>query len=160
MVSPINGEVEEEVQVSLKDLPIVRVEHVAIAITPEFNPYRFETYFFWIELSKEFNFLCDEGEVASSSWTDGKTLLEEYEKGKHLAVPPTVRLIERFASNEFSDECINLRLPYDPDNQVPWIESISGVMQFLPLSHTFPPANRTNCFLVGDDVTACNDNNF
>ena len=31
------------------------------------------------------------------------------------------------------------------------IESVKGVKQFLPLSNTFPPANRTNCFLIGDE---------
>ena len=30
------------------------------------------------------------------------------------------------------------------------IESIYGVRQFLPLSNTFPPANRTNAFIIGD----------
>jgi glyoxylase-like metal-dependent hydrolase (beta-lactamase superfamily II) len=31
------------------------------------------------------------------------------------------------------------------------IESIYGVKQIMPLSDTLPPANRTNCFLIGDD---------
>ena len=30
------------------------------------------------------------------------------------------------------------------------IESIFGVKQFMPLSNTIPPANRTNSFLIGD----------
>ena len=33
---------------------------------------------------------------------------------------------------------------------VPMIEPVKGIKQFLPLSNTFPPANRTNCFLIGD----------
>lgn len=145
-------EVEEEVNVDLRSLPIIRVEEVALAVTPEFNPYRFETYFYWVELSEKTPFVCDEGEVFEGSWKFGVDLLEEYEKGQHLAVPPTVKILERFALGLFTDERVELRLPYNPDTQVPWIESISGVRQFLPRSHTFPPANRTNCFFVGDTL--------
>lgn len=145
-------EVEEEVNVDLTSLPIIKMEKLAIAITPEFNPYRFETYFFWVELSEEIEFKVDEGEVKTSGWIDGKELLNNYLEGQELAVPPTVRIIERFAVGGFNEECIQLRLPYEPSSQVPWIESISGVFQFLPLSHTFPPANRTNCFLIGDTL--------
>ena len=36
-------------------------------------------------------------------------------------------------------------------HNVPLIESVCGVKQLLPLSNTFPPANRTNCFLIGDE---------
>ncbi|MBK27070.1 MAG: hypothetical protein CME70_23905 [Halobacteriovorax sp.] len=145
-------EVQEELTVDLKSLPIKRMEELSIAITPEFNPYRFETYFYWVELSSEYPFVADEGEVASSAWKKGEEVLNEYLKGKHLAVPPTVRILERFAAKKFDETSIPLRLPYNPETQVPWIESISGVLQFLPLSHTFPPANRTNCFLIGDTL--------
>jgi ribonuclease/clavin/mitogillin len=143
-------EVQEEVNVDLVSLPIIKMEKIAIAITPEFNPYRFETYFFWVELSEEVPFVCDEGEAAHSHWMDGVELLNKYLDGKSLAVPPTVRVLERFAAGEFNEDCKELRLPYNAATQVPWIESISGILQFLPLSHTFPPANRTNCFLIGD----------
>lgn len=152
LMNALIREVQEEVNVDLTDLPIIKMEKLAIAITPEFNPYRFETYFFWIELENEVSFNCDDGEVASSSWLDGKELLNRYLTGKELAVPPTVRILERFAAGKFSDVCDELRLAYNPENQVPWIESISGIIQFLPLSHTFPPANRTNCFLIGDTL--------
>ena len=142
----------EEVNVDLRDLPIKRVEEIALAVTPEFNPYRFETYFYWVELSEKVKFNCDEGEVFEGLWKKGVELLGEYEAGLQLAVPPTVRILERFAAGLFSEVRSELRLPYNPDTQVPWIESVSGVKQFLPRSHTFPPANRTNCFLIGDTL--------
>lgn len=145
-------EVEEELGVDLKTLPISRVEEVALAVTPEFNPYRFETYFYWVELSAEYPFVCDEGEIFEGTWTKGVELLNQYEAGLHLAVPPTVRIIEKFAAGGFSEVRSELRLPYNPETEVPCIESISGVKQFLPRSHTFPPANRTNCFLIGDTL--------
>ncbi|MGZ3810065.1 MAG: MBL fold metallo-hydrolase, partial [Bacteriovorax sp.] len=47
---------------------------------------------------------------------------------------------------------IDLSLPYDPETEVPMIESLHGVRQFLPLSNTFPPANRTNAFIIGDGL--------
>ena len=33
---------------------------------------------------------------------------------------------------------------------VPHIYPLGPITQILPLSHTFPPANRTNSFLLGD----------
>ncbi|MCP4219786.1 MAG: MBL fold metallo-hydrolase [bacterium] len=38
----------------------------------------------------------------------------------------------------------------DNKKEVPFKEPLPGLYQLMPLSNTFPPINRTNCFLIGD----------
>jgi len=130
---------------------ILDIRMIGVAVTPEFNPYRFKNYFFKIELDSEIDFNVDDNEAETAGWIDPDDLLAQYEKAEVMAVPPTIGIIRKLSDDiNFKGE-LNLTLPHDPDTEVPMIESIYGVRQFLPLSHTFPPANRTNCFLIGDD---------
>ena len=63
---------------------------------------------------------------------------------------------------------LNLDLQYDGDSEVPVINPVSSVLQLLPLSNTFPPAKRTNCFVIGDapnnivaiDPSPCDENEY
>lgn len=143
-------EVEEELGVDLNTLPIVKKVYLGIATTPAFNPYRFETHFYRFELSHEFEFVVDPGEAEVGEWVSSLELLARYQRAELMAVPPTITLIKKLAINQ-ADQELDLDLKYDPETQVPLIESIGGVRQLLPLSNTFPPANRTNAFIFGDD---------
>src|SRR5690606_384217 len=97
------------------------------------------------------NFIPDSGEAEFGEWVDAQELLERYERAEVMAVPPTIALIKALAAGHATKELM-LDLVYDPEREVPMIESIAGVRQLLPLSHTFPPANRTNAFILGDDI--------
>lgn len=145
-------EMKEELNFDLsKSTHLIKsVKDVGIAITPEFNPYRFKTHFLRIELTECVEFKVDSGEAMSSGWENADDILIRYRKGEILAVPPTIKLFENLARDISFAEVLDLSLDYNPETEVPMIESIYGVKQFLPLSHTFPPANRTNCFLIGD----------
>lgn len=123
------------------------------AITPEFNPYRFKAHFFIIQLKNPFPFHVDEGEAKSSCWENPSQLLARYRRGEVMAVPPIVKMVEMLGESDkdnLPQGEQNLTLPHIEGREVPMIESIYGVKQFLPLSNTFPPANRTNCFIIGD----------
>jgi endoribonuclease LACTB2 len=147
-------EVKEEINIDLVELfekkKINSFQLMATALTPEFNPYRFETHFFVIELSEKIDFKVDEGEIELGEWIELKEILKRYHRAELLAVPPTVKLWKALESNEFTGDPLDVSLPYDSEIEVPMIESVYGVKQFLPLSNTFPPAKRTNCFLIGD----------
>ncbi|WP_417336454.1 MBL fold metallo-hydrolase [Halobacteriovorax marinus] len=149
----LRREIVEELNFDLeKSLEkILSVKEVGVAITPEFNPYRFKTHFIRIELSEEVEFEVDAGEAKCSSWTKALDILNSYKRAEILAVPPTVKLFQNLARDINFSEVLDLSLDHNPAKEVPMIESIYGVKQFLPLSHTFPPANRTNCFLIGDE---------
>jgi ribonuclease/clavin/mitogillin len=89
--------------------------------------------------------------VEYGEWSTPNELIKKYEAGLILAVPPAITLLKNITKNFSGDELIDMSLPHDPELEVPMIESLFGVRQFLPLSNTFPPANRTNAFIIGDE---------
>lgn len=145
-------EMNEEINFDLeKNLSLIKsIDYVGLAITPEFNPYRFKNYYYRIELNEKVEFTVDPGEASESGWTSACALLSSFKRAEIMAVPPTVKLFNALEKNILFSEELDLSLDHCIETEVPMIESIYGVKQFLPLSHTFPPANRTNCFLIGD----------
>jgi glyoxylase-like metal-dependent hydrolase (beta-lactamase superfamily II)/8-oxo-dGTP pyrophosphatase MutT (NUDIX family) len=148
-------EVKEELNYDLVEAiakgEVLRIDDIGLAITPEFNPYRFKNYYIKIMLKKPHEFDIDLNEVEFGEWNTPANLIERYRAGHILAVPPAVTLLKTFAENPQHAMPIEMTLPHDPETEVPMIESIYGVRQYLPLSHTFPPANRTNSFIIGDE---------
>ncbi|MBC97789.1 MAG: hypothetical protein CME63_08565 [Halobacteriovoraceae bacterium] len=149
----LSREMSEELHFDLNDHQddILEIYLLGTAVTPEFNPYRFKSYFYIVVLDQEYPFVVDEGETYSSEWVQAESLFDRYNRGEVLAVPPTVQMIATLASDLNSRGPLDFKLETIEEREVPMIESVKGVKQFLPLSHTFPPANRTNCFIVGDD---------
>jgi ribonuclease/clavin/mitogillin len=148
-------EVKEELNYDLLDGinngEVMRIDDIGVAITPEFNPYRFKNYYIKITLTHPYEFKVDLSEIEFGEWSSAKKLLQKYYAGEVLSVPPAIVLLKTFENNPSHCIPIEMTFPYDPETEVPMIESIFGVRQFLPLSHTFPPANRTNSFIIGDE---------
>lgn len=148
-------EVKEELNYDLLEEiakgEVLSIDDIGIAITPEFNPYRFKNYYIKITLKNPKEFNIDINEAEFGEWNTPKNLVDRYRAGLVLAVPPAVTLLKTFEQNPQHNTPIDMTLPHDPETEVPMIESICGVRQYLPLSHTFPPANRTNSFIIGDD---------
>jgi len=61
-----------------------------------------------------------------------------------------IKVIETLGKDPASTKIEDLNFHYDSEHFVPYIESLKGVRQLMPLSNTLPPANRTNAFLIGD----------
>ncbi len=150
--SALDREMSEELGFSLKEHldSISEIYLLGTAITPEFNPYRFKSFFYIVILDREVAFDVDSGETMESEWISPYDLFERYNRGEILAVPPTVQMISTLAADIYSRGPIDFKLETIEQYEVPMIESVKGVKQFMPLSHTFPPANRTNCFMIGD----------
>jgi endoribonuclease LACTB2 len=130
------------------------VDYLGLAITPDFNPYRFSTYFFKIDFKEKVKFVVDENEARIAKWMSAEDLLKQFNSGHILAVPPVIKVIENLGHNPLLKKIDDLNFSYDSSEHVPWIESIRGVKQIMPLSHTLPPATRTNAFLIGDKGSA------
>lgn len=147
-------EVREETHYDLLEMiesgVVLSIDNIGVAITPEFNPYRFVNYYFKITLGTEIPFAIDVNEAEYGEWNTPAGFLLKYQQGEILVVPPAITLLKTLAANPKHSTPIDLSLPYDPEYEVPMIESLYGVRQFLPLSNTFPPANRTNAFIIGD----------
>ncbi len=146
----LKREVFEELGFNLDEKIVTSCQKFALAVTPEFNPYRFENYYYLIDVREKVSFHLDASEIFDGQWISPLNLLEEYNSGNVLAVPPLVLMLEKFINKDPMDSLWDLNLSYNPDLQVPMIESVKGIRQFMPLSKTFPPAKRTNCFLIGN----------
>lgn len=145
---------QEEIGIDLrKEIAEGRVHSVdflGLAITPDFNPYRFATYFFKIDFKEKVEFVIDRNEARIAEWICCKDLLKKFNDGQILAVPPVVKVIETLGNNPATKSISDLNFAFDNTQHVPYIESIKGMRQIMPLSHTLPPATRTNAFLIGD----------
>lgn len=146
-----NEELGVDFSVEIAKGGIKSVSYLGLAITPDFNPYRFSTYFFKIDLRDKIGFLVDHNEAQVAEWRKAHDLLNQYQSGEFLAVPPIIKVIEELGRNPNLFFIGDLNLEYDEEQFVPYIESLKGIRQLMPLSHTLPPANRTNAFLIGDD---------
>jgi glyoxylase-like metal-dependent hydrolase (beta-lactamase superfamily II)/8-oxo-dGTP pyrophosphatase MutT (NUDIX family) len=153
IIHALKRELEEEIGFDLfKGLEsglVKSFHHIGNAVTPKFNVYRFDTHFFKIVLNERVDFDVNEGEFSSGEWIDADAMLKLYLKAHAMAVPPTVKVIKELAGDIKNIGPFDLSLGIDLEKYVPHIEPIHGVKQFFPLSNTFPPANRTNCFLIG-----------
>jgi ribonuclease/clavin/mitogillin len=151
----VQREGQEELGIDLDELllknKIKSITPLGLAITPDFNPYRFATYFYKIELTFKPSFTIDHNEARIADWFTCTDLLNSYEQGALLAVPPIVKVIKALGTSIHATEVVDLNFQYDAEKEVPMIESLKGIRQFMPLSHTLPPANRTNCFHLGDE---------
>lgn len=128
---------------------VERVDFLGLAITPDFNPYRFATHFFRFHFRQKVDFVVDTNEAREAHWLTCPELVKCYEEGKILAVPPVIKLIEILGRNPGVRKIDDLNFDYDKTKHVPFIENVKGVVQIMPLSHTLPPASRTNAFLIG-----------
>jgi endoribonuclease LACTB2 len=137
--------VEEANSGNLLDLNLL-----GCAVTPEFNPYRFATYFYKLTFKQKPNFIIDESEAAWAGWKKSSAILEDYNSAKIMAVPPIIHTLKELGRDISVSELPRLNFRYDQNLEVPWIESIKGVVQVMPLSNTLLPADRTNAFFIGD----------
>ncbi|MDO9183331.1 MAG: MBL fold metallo-hydrolase [Bacteriovorax sp.] len=154
LIREVAEELNFDLPQALEDGVVLAIDNIGVAITPEFNPYRFKNFYFKITLAAEINFNIDLNEAEFGEWNSPAGLHAKYQEGEMLAVPPAITILKTFAANPLHATPINMTLPYDPETEVPMIESIHGVRQFLPLSNTFPPANRTNSFIIGDGINS------
>lgn len=152
LIREVKEELNYDLESAIERGEVQAIDDIGIAITPEFNPYRFKNYYFKITLTHEVDFNLDANEAEFGEWNTPAGLHAKYKEGHVLAVPPAITLLKTFSDNPEHKTPIDMSLPYDPETEVPMIESIHGVRQFLPLSNTFPPANRTNSFIIGDGL--------
>ncbi len=152
IVRALMRELREELALDLdRDAGLIgSVRHLGIALTPPPAPLRFNTHFFAIELTARPPLTPDPNEVAELAWASADEWLRRYEDGRLLAAPPTVAVLRALAGDISAREVPGLHFETRDTYELPLIESIRGVRQILVRSHTIPPAQHTNCYLLGD----------
>ncbi|NKF23652.1 MBL fold metallo-hydrolase [Solimonas marina] len=126
------------------------VRFIGIALTPPTQPVRFNTHFFVVELPEKPPIEVDLNEIESAQWATLATWLARFRDGQLLMAPPTVAVIETLAADPQATEVPGLDFRTRIDYALPLIEQVHGVRNLYVRSHTLPPAQYTNCFLLGD----------
>lgn len=156
LIGAVIREGEEELGLNLKDWflngKINSWHFLGLAVTPDFNPLRFATHFFKIDLKEKPDFIVDTNEALKANWMKAQELLDLYHQGEVLAVPPIIKVIRDLGENISLTEIQGLNFDYNAEFEVPYIENLKGMIQLMPLSNTLPPATRTNAFIIGDKV--------
>ena len=147
LIETVKREVEEELKYLIKDDALITL--LAKATSPDFNPVRFETYFYLIELNIKPHFEVDENEVFLHDWQNPRRILEFYQAGQILLISPIKKILEKLLERNL--EYVDFDLNRFDKLLVPTIETIFGLKQIMPLSSTILPATRTNAFLLGDN---------
>ncbi|GAC1627448.1 MAG: hypothetical protein NVS9B10_16440 [Nevskia sp.] len=124
-------------------------DEMGVALTPPFAPVRFNTHFFRIDLRQRPEFKLEISEIESGDWHRPAALMAAYERGELLVAPPTLAVIRTLAADPAARRIENFR-DFDLAD-IPVFETIRGVRHYFVLSNTLPPADRTNCFLLGDE---------
>ncbi len=123
---------------------------LGVALTPpSISPVRFNTHFYRVDLKRKPEIVLDLNEAITGSWATPAAWMALYEQGELMTAPPTLITLRALAADAGVQAVPNLLRPFDPD-RIPLVEHLRGLRQLLVPSHTLPPADTTNCFLVGD----------
>ena len=120
-------------------------------VTPRFSPIRFDARFYMVRVAAHIDTEILPGELSGGGWIDPAEGLALWEQGQVLLHPPNRHVLSVLAGNTSEAAIPRLRTPpfVDPEYVVHRIEFQRGV-HILPLrTPTLPPAQHTNCWLVG-----------
>ncbi len=123
--------------------------------TPPFGPMRFENSFLHIHAGDEvadFS-LSGQTEFVDARWVKPNQLITEWKNNSIKVAPPVVSLLMEVARClENNDEDMNV-VALDLEKRVPGRRAIlfAHGVEVVPVpTATLPPADHTNCYLVGD----------
>lgn len=150
-------EVREEMAVDLASLleqnMVQRLDFLGTAAPPSFNAMKFETHFYRLELSDPLPFQIQTEELDWGQWCTARQLLECFEQGEMLVVPPIKHLFECFSRDQFKTQPDPKCMYFHDFTGIAVTEFLKGVIQIAVPSHTIPPAEHTNAFVIGSKGT-------
>ena len=127
---------------------------ISMRTTPPFGPMRFENTFLHIHSNDHDDFsLIGQTEFIDARWMRTVDMIEAWKNNVIKVAPPVVTLLMEV------DRCLNLMnqdmeaVAIDLENRKPGRRSIlfaHGVEVVPVRTATLPPADHTNCYLVGD----------
>ena len=139
-------ELKEEIGFNIENL---KIYEFTCAITPRFNPIRFTTRYYKIELENKPFLTPNPTELESVYWITPQKLLQLFSKGDILMVPPVLSMIKQL-DVDFSIKKAYVQFEWNEARELPIIQSLGGILQVLVRSHTLFPAVYTNAFVIGD----------
>lgn len=137
---------------------VIRVERIARALTPTAFPRRFDTWFYRICVRSKPPFEVDTREAIDHGWQPAAAWLDQWRHGELIIAPPTQACLIGLAEDLSQPQIASLSPLADPmaetDDSMTAIQSVFGLRQIFVRSNTLPPAEHTNCFVVGDEGAA------
>ena len=73
-------ELREELDFDVTCFSVKGIKYLGKVITPDFNPVRFENFYFLINLEKKPNVKVDVNEIAEIFWTNPRDFMDAYKK--------------------------------------------------------------------------------
>lgn len=157
LITALLREVQEELGIDLDALAragaVQGLHCLGEATTPPISPVRFRTHFYRVDLGHAPEPVPDLGEIAEASWATPAEWMARYRDGRLLLAPPTLDVLLALEA----EAAITSIPALDEDNDrtgavnaLRSIEPLHGLKQVFVRSHTLPPAQHTNAFLIGD----------
>lgn len=147
-------ELMEELGIDLNALAdagaIAAVTDLGTALTPPISPLRYNTHFFRIDLRSRPALSVDARETETAEWVPPAELMQRYARGELLLAPPTLATLRALAADPACRHIEGLDHANREGNGLRLLEPLAGVRQLFVRSHTLPPAQHTNAYLLGD----------
>jgi glyoxylase-like metal-dependent hydrolase (beta-lactamase superfamily II)/8-oxo-dGTP pyrophosphatase MutT (NUDIX family) len=144
-------------------LDVARFRPAGRWVTPRFVPSRFDAHIFVLEVAPGDDAQVWPGELSSGEWVDPAELVAQWERGDVLLHPPQSHLASKVAAwnaararpggatLSIDDLCRAIAEGgHRDDEQVATrIDFQRGFVMFPVITPTLPPAQHTNCYIVG-----------
>ncbi|MBI2520504.1 MAG: MBL fold metallo-hydrolase [Bdellovibrio sp.] len=149
----LKREISEELGWTIPAQVLQKARYFGSSTTPEFWPLRFCNHYLVCQIEQSMDFALEAQELCDGRWMSFDEFHQKDAQGQLLMVPPTRRAISALpvflASSDTPIPSLDSRC--DVSLEVPCLEFVKNVWMLLPLSKTFPPANRTNAFVLQKD---------
>jgi len=155
-VNALIRELDEELGYDLPEAvrqgEVTSFSELGCATAPPFSPIRFRNFFYRIDVTRRPEFRVDEQEAEAWGWFSPVALMDRYEAGTLLAVPPVLRMLAALELEPGVRAIDDIDFTYDEETEVPCMELFADFFQLPVRSNTLPPADRTNAFVIGDTL--------
>lgn len=120
-------------------------------VTPPYLPQRFDTFFFVAALPDGASARPASGEALQGGWVSPAAGLDRWARGEVLLHPPQVHALDCFSRFTTPSEVARALAapPHCEDFVCHRIEFQRGIKLFPLESFTLPPAQHTNCYVLG-----------
>ncbi|OFZ17219.1 MAG: hypothetical protein A2X86_01855 [Bdellovibrionales bacterium GWA2_49_15] len=146
----LRREISEELAWDIPTEVMQKARYFGASTTPEVWPLRFCNHYLVCQIDEPLEFKINKNELCEGRWLSFAEFQRQDIFGQFLMVPPTRKAI--FALPDFLSSpqasLPDLDTHSDVFREVPCLEFVKNVWMLLPLSKTFPPANRTNAFVL------------
>ena len=162
LVRELREEIAFDLPAALADDRVSSIQLCGTALTPIHVPRRFNTYFFIIRLRQRPEFALEPIEAVHGDWLTPHQWLGLWRAGERIMAPPTLACLEML------DQDPLCRVTRDPDieswsrsirdddaDALSVMQSVHGLRQLFVRSNTLPPAEHTNCYVIGEPGDAC-----